>query len=127
MFDVLIARFYNATNGQCSKFKYTGCAGNKNNFPTESECMEVSVTCDLGHVTRVPVQVCRGGGDTTGGRFTRLQSLALVRSPDYGDTEDILLGDDPEVADRSADCQVTKFLHFDIKSTLSENPYREGY
>ena len=42
LFDVLIARFYNATNGQCSKFKYTGCAGNKNNFATESECMEVS-------------------------------------------------------------------------------------
>ena len=50
LFDVLITRFYNATNGQCSKFKYTGCAGNKNNFATESECMEVSVTCDLGHV-----------------------------------------------------------------------------
>ena len=53
------------------------------------------------------MQVCRGGGDTAGGRFTRLQSLALVRDTDYGD-EDILLGDDPEVADRSADCQVTR-------------------
>ena len=58
------------------------------------------------------MQVCRGWGDTAGGRFTRLQSLALVRSPDYGDTEDILLGDDPEVADRSADCQVTRVSPF---------------
>ena len=57
------------------------------------------------------MQVCRGGGDTAGGRFTRLQSLALVRSPDYGD-EDILLGDDPEVADRSTDCQVSRVPPF---------------
>merc|ERR1712013_614475 len=33
--------YYNATEGKCATFKYTGCGGNKNNFKTESECLEV--------------------------------------------------------------------------------------
>ena len=56
--------YYNATEGKCATFKYTGCGGNKNNFKTESECLEV---CH----PNMPDK-----------RFNSMKSLSLVRE-DY--------------------------------------------
>lgn len=82
--------YYNATNGECAMFKYTGCAGNKNNFATESECLEV---CH-------PL----AGGKGFSGFQSHLKD-------DYDDDEDILLGDDPSVSDR-VDCQVSSWSYW---------------
>ena len=71
--------FYNATSGQCATFKYTGCAGNKNNFKTESECMDA----------------CSPGG-----------YIPKMRD-DYED-EDIPLGDDPRTGEK-LDCEVSSW------------------
>lgn len=79
--------FYNATSDSCDKFKYTGCAGNKNNFATEAECMDV---CH-------PVKGFRNKG---------LKTLSSIRN-DYDYSEEILLGDDP--MSLKEDCQVSEW------------------
>lgn len=56
--------FYNATQASCSTFTYTGCAGNKNNFASEAECL---AECKPGQPGPLP---------------SILQSLSLVRE-DY--------------------------------------------
>ena len=65
-------------------FRYTGCAGNKNNFASESECLDV----------------CHPLGSRVK-RFKGMKSSSLV-DDDYDD--EILLGDDPSTGD---DCQVS--------------------
>uniref|UniRef100_A0A8C6D1W3 BPTI/Kunitz inhibitor domain-containing protein n=1 Tax=Moschus moschiferus TaxID=68415 RepID=A0A8C6D1W3_MOSMO len=40
---VMVRYFYNASAGLCDQFIYGICGGNKNNFPSEKECME---TCN---------------------------------------------------------------------------------
>lgn len=56
--------YYNNTEAKCATFKYTGCGGNKNNYKTETECME---DCH----PNMPDK-----------RFNSLKSLSLVRE-DY--------------------------------------------
>ena len=74
--------FYNATTAKCAPFRYTGCAGNKNNFASESECM------DRCH--------------PLGSKEKRYKSMrSSLKDDDYD--EEILLGDDPST---SNDCQV---------------------
>ena len=77
--------FYNATSGSCDKFKYTGCAGNKNNFATEAECLGV---CH-------PVKGFRNKG---------FKTMSSIRD-DYEDSEEIFLGDDPRSL--KEDCEVS--------------------
>ena len=79
--------FYNATSDSCDKFKYTGCAGNKNNFATEAECMDV---CH-------PVKGFRNKG---------LKTMSSIRD-DYDYSEEILLGDDP--MSLKEDCEVSEW------------------
>jgi len=76
--------YYNATTARCAPFRYTGCAGNKNNFASESECLDV----------------CHPLGSRVK-RFKGMKSSSLV-DDDYDD--EILLGDDPSTGD---DCQVS--------------------
>jgi hypothetical protein len=75
--------FYNATTAKCAPFRYTGCAGNKNNFASESECM------DRCH--------------PLGSKEKHWKSMRSSMVDDDYD-EDILLGDDPST---SNDCQVS--------------------
>ena len=78
--------YFNATEGKCAKFKFTGCGGNKNNFDTEDECLEV----------------CHPNGPNK--RFNSLKSLSLVRE-DY-------LAEQPQqtiqTGPQPIDCQVDK-------------------
>uniref|UniRef100_A0A182PGJ0 Papilin n=1 Tax=Anopheles epiroticus TaxID=199890 RepID=A0A182PGJ0_9DIPT len=57
-----VARYYyDAQTGSCSRFTYTGCGGNGNNFQTEEECLQA---CGA-----VPQDVCQlpdAYGDCTG-------------------------------------------------------------
>lgn len=77
--------FFNATEGKCAKFKYTGCGGNKNNFAEEDECLEV----------------CHPNSPDK--RFNSLKSLSLVRE-DY-------LAEQPQqpiqTGPQPGDCQVS--------------------
>jgi len=79
--------YYNATEGKCATFKYTGCGGNKNNFKTESECLEV---CH----PNMPDK-----------RFNSMKSLSLVRE-DY-------LAEQPQqqvqTGPQPNDCQVSEW------------------
>jgi len=73
--------YYNATSSKCSVFQYTGCAGNKNNFATETECLNV----------------CHPLASTLG-----VEKFKSQIKDEYDD-EEILLGDDPSVGDKR-DC-----------------------
>lgn len=77
--------YFNATEGKCATFKYTGCGGNKNNFKTEAECLEV---CH----PNMPDK-----------RFNSMKSLSLVRE-DY-------MSEQPQqpvqTGPRHNDCQVS--------------------
>ncbi|XP_072096210.1 protein AMBP [Mobula birostris] len=50
--------FYNQTSMACELFQYGGCAGNKNNFQTERECLQ---TCRTEAACRLPIKIgsCR--------------------------------------------------------------------
>jgi len=79
--------FFNATEGRCKRFIYTGCGGNKNNFATEEECLDV----------------CHPNSPDK--RFNSLKSLSLVRE-DY-------LAEQPQqsyqTGPRPVDCQVSEW------------------
>lgn len=79
--------YFNATEGKCAQFKYTGCGGNKNNFATEDECLEV----------------CHPNSPDK--RFNSLKSMSLVRD-DY-------LAEQPQQPIRTGpkpiDCQVSNW------------------
>jgi len=75
--------YYNNTEAKCATFKYTGCGGNKNNYKTETECME---DCH----PNMPDK-----------RFNSLKSLSLVR-------EDYVPQQAPS-GPQPVDCQVSEW------------------
>lgn len=44
--------YYDGRDGQCKRFRYTGCGGNSNNFATSLECLHIcggeEEPCELG-------------------------------------------------------------------------------
>jgi len=71
--------YYDAAEGKCSTFMYTGCGGNKNNFNTETECLDA----------------CHPNGPEK--RFNSLKSLSLVREDYLAEQE------------RPVDCQISEW------------------
>ncbi|TGZ72913.1 hypothetical protein CRM22_001803 [Opisthorchis felineus] len=39
-----IRYFYNKSRGSCSRFNYSGCGGNRNNFRSLKECQTICLT-----------------------------------------------------------------------------------
>ncbi|XP_046747720.1 spondin-1-like isoform X2 [Diprion similis] len=46
--------YFDSTSNECRRFDYTGCGGNRNNFPTEQDCNTVCNKYQMGEITDKP-------------------------------------------------------------------------